>query len=216
MRILFLGPPGAGKGTQAARLAAVQGVPHVSTGDIFRQHVREGTALGLLVRNYLDAGHLVPDELTVRMVGERLSQPDCCNGFILDGFPRTVPQAEALDRVLADMGVTLEMALMLVVGEPNLVMRLSGRRVCRACGATFHIQAKPSRTPGSCDACGGELYQREDDREETVRERLAVYNRQTAPLLAYYRQQNKLVEVDGEAGMEQVARKIDEFVVGLQ
>lgn len=208
MRIILLGPPGAGKGTQAARLAREEGIPHIATGDIFRQAVKDETPLGLEVKRYLQAGQLVPDDVTVGIVRQRLEKPDCQEGFILDGFPRTVSQAEALEQVLTELGVRLDKAVSLTVRTEELVRRLSGRRICGKCGATFHVVANPPREADRCDVCGGDLVQREDDREETVRERLAVYERQTAPLIDYYRRHGLLAEVDGEQPLDAVTQAV--------
>lgn len=208
MRLVFLGPPGAGKGTQAVRLAEAEGIAHVSTGDMFRQAVRDGTPLGLEVKRYLDQGGLVPDAVTVALVRERLERPDCRRGFLLDGFPRTVAQAEALDRMLAELGMPLDCVLELEVPEEELVRRLSGRRVCSGCGANYNIYSHPPAVEGRCDRCGGALVQRSDDSEATVRQRLQVYRAQTSPLTDYYRRQGKLVAVDGHRDPEAVAAAI--------
>ncbi len=215
MRILLIGPPGAGKGTQAARIARFCEVPHISTGDIFRAAVQAGTELGRKAREYLDAGRLVPDEITIEIIRERLKQPDCSRGFLLDGFPRTLPQAEALDRLLADLGTHLDMVLYIRVSPEVLVERLTGRRVCRNCGATYHVLFQPPRLPGVCDRCGGELYQRSDDTAETVRDRLEIYMGQTAPLLEYYRERGLLKEIDGEQEIEAVWAGIQNRLRGL-
>lgn len=215
MRILLIGPPGAGKGTQAARIARFCEVPHISTGDIFRAAVQAGTELGRKAREYLDAGRLVPDEITIEIIRERLKQPDCSRGFLLDGFPRTLPQAEALDRLLADLGTHLDVVLYIRVSPEVLVERLTGRRVCRNCGATYHVLFQPPRLPGVCDRCGGELYQRSDDTAETVRGRLEVYMGQTAPLLEYYRERGLLKEIDGEQEIEAVWAGIQNCLRGL-
>lgn len=209
-RLVLLGAPGAGKGTQAVRLADAEGIAHVATGDMFRGAVREGTPLGREVQRYLDAGRLVPDEVTIALVRERLSRPDCARGFVLDGFPRTVPQAEALDRLLGEMGAPLGCVINLEVAEESLVRRLSGRRVCPACGASYNVYSAPPRSEGRCDRCGGELTQRGDDREETVRRRLEVYRQQTAPLIDFYRHQGKLRSLDGDRPLEEVAAAIRE------
>ncbi|HEY8414917.1 MAG TPA: adenylate kinase, partial [Thermaerobacter sp.] len=186
MRWIFLGPPGAGKGTQAARLAERAGVPQISTGDMLRAAVRAGTPLGLEAKRYMDAGQLVPDDVTIAIVRERLAQDDCRRGFLLDGFPRTVPQAEGLAAALEELGVGLDGVLYFDVPDEVVVERLSGRRVCPECQATYHVRFDPPREAGRCDRCGAALVQRHDDREETVRERLAVYRRQTEPLVDYY------------------------------
>lgn len=208
MRVVFLGPPGAGKGTQAATLCEEEGIVHVSTGDMFRQAVREGTPLGREVARYLEAGQLVPDQVTIALVRERLSRDDCRQGFLLDGFPRTVPQAQALDGMLAELGAPLDCAVNLRVHDEELVRRLFGRRVCRECKKNYNVYLHPPREAGRCDACGGELDQRSDDREETVRERLQVYHAQTAPLVEYYRHQGKLLDVDGGLPLSAVEAEI--------
>lgn len=208
MRIVLLGPPGAGKGTQAVRLAEKAGVPHISTGDMFRQAVREGTPLGREAKAYMDRGALVPDEVTIGIVRERLAKDDAAKGFVFDGFPRTTVQAEALDRILAELERPLEAVVNLVVPDEEIVRRLAGRRVCPQCGATYHVAFNPPAEPGRCDRCGAELVQRHDDREETVRERLGVYHRQTAPLVDYYREAGLLVQVDGTGDVDAVTASV--------
>lgn len=208
MRWIFLGPPGAGKGTQAARLAERAGVPQISTGDMFRAAVRAGTPLGLEAKRYMDAGQLVPDEVTIAIVRERLAQPDCRRGFLLDGFPRTVAQAEGLAAALDELDVALDGVLYFDVPDEVVVERLSGRRVCPDCGATYHLRFDPPRRPGTCDRCGSQLLQRPDDREETVRERLAVYRRQTEPLVDYYRRAGLLRPVAADRPIEEVEAEI--------
>ena len=198
MRVAFLGPPGAGKGTQARDLAHEWGGLHLATGDMLREAVAAGSPLGREAKGYMDKGALVPDDLIIRMMGERLSAADAGRGFILDGFPRTIAQAEALAKLLKDLGQTLDAVVYFDVSEPELLRRLTGRRVCRKCGHSYHVTSNPPKRAGVCDACGGELYQRDDDAEATVRNRLEVYRRQTAPLLDYYRQRNLLVTVSGE------------------
>ncbi|PYO06921.1 MAG: adenylate kinase [Candidatus Rokuibacteriota bacterium] len=197
MRVAFLGPPGAGKGTQARDLAQEWRVLHLATGDMLREAVATGSPLGREAKTYMDQGALVPDDVIIRMMAERLGAA-AGRGFILDGFPRTIAQAEALARLLKDLGQTLDTVVYFDVSEPELLRRLTGRRVCRKCGHTYHLTSNPPKRPGVCDACGGELYQRDDDTEATVRNRLEVYRRQTAPLLDYYRQRNLLVTVSGE------------------
>jgi len=197
VRVAFLGPPGAGKGTQARDLAQEWRVLHLATGDMLREAVATGSPLGREAKTYMDQGALVPDDVIIRMMAERLGAA-AGRGFILDGFPRTIAQAEALARLLKDLGQTLDTVVYFDVSEPELLRRLTGRRVCRKCGHTYHLTSNPPKRPGVCDACGGELYQRDDDTEATVRNRLEVYRRQTAPLLDYYRQRNLLVTVSGE------------------
>ncbi len=197
MRVAFLGPPGAGKGTQARDLAQEWRVLHLATGDMLREAVATGSPLGREAKTYMDQGALVPDDVIIRMMAERLGAA-AGRGFILDGFPRTIAQAEALARLLKDLGQTLDTVVYFDVSEPELLRRLTGRRVCRKCGHTYHLTSNPPKRPGVCDACGGELYQRDDDGEATVRNRLEVYRRQTAPLLDYYRQRNILTTVSGE------------------
>jgi adenylate kinase len=204
MRFVFLGPPGAGKGTQARELASEWSVAHIATGDMLRDAVAGGTPLGREAKRYMERGELVPDDVIVRMIGERLNRSDAARGFILDGFPRTIAQAEALANLLKDLGQTLDGAVYFDVGEPELLRRLTGRRVCRQCGATFHLVSAPPARPGVCDRCGGELYQRDDDGEDTVRNRLAVYARQTAPLLDYYRARSVLSTVNGEGAIDTI------------
>lgn len=214
MNIVFMGLPGAGKGTQAERIVATFGIPHISTGDMFRQAVREGTPLGLKAKEYMDKGLLVPDEVTVGIVRERLSQGDCAKGFLLDGFPRTVPQAEALDATLAEMGRRLDHVIYLDVRKETLLARLTGRRICRQCGATYHVVFNPPRQEGVCDKCGGELYQRDDDKEETVATRLEVNLAQTEPLLAYYEEKGLLRRVNGEQEIDAVFADIARILRG--
>jgi adenylate kinase len=204
VRVAFLGPPGAGKGTQARALAREWGVPQIATGDMLREAVAAKTPLGLEAKRYMDQGALVPDEVVVGATAERLAAPDAARGFILDGFPRTIVQAEALARLLKDAGHALDVVLYFDVSEPELLRRLTGRRVCRACGHTYHLTSSPPKRAGVCDACGGELYQRADDSEATVRNRLEVYRKQTAPLLDYYRQRSLLTTVSGEGSVEAI------------
>jgi len=208
MNIIFLGPPGAGKGTQAKILVEKYGIPQISTGDMLREHVAKGTGLGVKAKEYMEKGQLVPDEIILSMVKERLSQPDAQKGFILDGFPRTVAQAEALDKMLEEMGKKIEFVLALIVPDEELVARLTGRRTCKNCGMMYHIKFKPPKVEGKCDACGGELYQRPDDNEETVRNRLKVYHEQTAPLIEYYRKKGVLFEVDGSKSIEEITQQL--------
>lgn len=203
-RVVLLGAPGAGKGTQAERLAEALELPHVASGDLFREHLDKGTELGEEARQYMERGDLVPDEITIRMVAERLSQSDCADGFILDGFPRTVSQGRALGSVLSEMGMSLDVVPLIQVSEEVALARLGGRWTCKECGAIYHKLFNPPEQEGVCDVCGGELYQREDDKPETHRRRIEVYQERTAPLIDYYREAGLLVEVDGEQSIEGV------------
>ena len=204
MRLVLVGPPGAGKGTQAAFIASHFAVPKISTGDIFRANVSEGTELGLEARKFMDAGDLVPDEVTIAMVADRLSDDDATEGFLLDGFPRTVHQAEVLDGMLADQSVALDLVLELVVDDEEVVRRLSGRRTCRRCGHVWHLDFDPTTRDGLCDRCDGELFQRDDDAEGTIRHRLEVYADQTSPLIGYYGDRGLLRGVDATGPVEDV------------
>ena len=208
MRLAFLGPPGAGKGTQARDLSREWGVPHLATGDMLREALAARTALGLEAKRFMDQGALVPDEVIIGLMRERLAKPDAAKGFIVDGFPRTIAQAEALARLLKDAGQALDAVISFDVSEEELLRRLTGRRVCRQCQTTYHLVSAPPQKPGVCDRCGGELYQREDDRAETVRRRLEVFARQTAPLLDYYRQRNLLTTVAGEGPIDSIRQAI--------
>ena len=201
MRLIFLGPPGAGKGTQSRELAREWGVPQVATGEMLREAVAAGTPLGREAKRIMDSGALVPDDVMIGLIAERLRQPDAAGGFILDGFPRTIAQAEALERLLKDLGHTLDAVLYFEVAEPELVRRLTGRRLCRQCQTAFHLVSAPPRRAGVCDRCDGELYQREDDSEATVRHRLQVYAQQTSPLLDYYRQRGQFAPINGEGAI---------------
>jgi adenylate kinase len=210
VRLVLVGPPGAGKGTQAEFIAAHLAVPKISTGDIFRANVAQGTPLGVEAKRFMDAGQLVPDQVTINMVRDRLAEPDAADGFLLDGFPRTVPQAVALDKLLADLGAGLDLVLELVVDDDEVIRRLSGRRTCRGCGKIWHVEFDPPIRDGVCDRCGGELFQRDDDKPETIAERLRVYARDTAPLVDYYGAQGKLVGIDATGPVEDVTvRAID-------
>jgi adenylate kinase len=207
VRVILLGPPGAGKGTQAGNIAETYGIPHISTGDILRANVREGTALGLEAKRFMDAGDLVPDQVIIGMVGDRLAEPDAAQGFLFDGFPRTVPQAEALEALLQDRGQPLDVVLRLAVDEDEVVSRLTGRRTCTACGAVFHVEHQPPATEGVCDACGGELVQRDDDREDVVRNRLEVYRRSTEPLEEFYWNRGLLRDVEAVGTVDEVGQR---------
>lgn len=214
MRIVLLGAPGAGKGTQGEKLVKKYHIPHISTGDIFRAAIKEGTVLGKQAKEFIDKGELVPDALVVGIVRERLQQPDCSDGFLLDGFPRTVGQAEALDKVLAELGAPLTAVISVDVEMGELLERLTGRRVCRACGATYHIKFNQPQVRNVCDKCGGELHQRADDTVETVKQRLEVYRRQTEPLIAYYREKSQLFSVDGSKEIAEVFAEIVSVLEG--
>lgn len=204
MKIIMLGAPGAGKGTQAKMIADKYGVPHISTGDIFRANIKEGTELGVEAKKYMDQGLLVPDELTVRILLDRVANEDCKNGYVLDGFPRTIPQAEVLDKELAKLGDAIDYAINVEVPDENIVNRMSGRRACLSCGATYHIKHVPPKADGVCDRCGKELILRDDDKEETVKNRLKVYHEQTQPLIEFYNHKNILKSVDGTMDMKLV------------
>ncbi len=208
MYVVMLGAPGAGKGTQADILSQEMNLPHIASGDLFRQALKKRTAVGLLAKSYMDKGELVPDEITIRMILERIDQPNCASGCLFDGFPRTSQQAKALDQALKERGRTIDKAIYIEVPDEELVKRLSGRWLCRNCQTPYHIRNSPPKTPGRCDKCGGELYQRPDDREETVKERLSVFLVQTVPVLDYYKKQGKLVRVNGDLGVQGVAREI--------
>jgi adenylate kinase len=207
MRLVLVGPPGAGKGTQAEFIAERFGIPKISTGDIFRSNVSGGTDLGRLAKKYMDAGDLVPDEVTNAMVRDRLAQPDAVDGFLLDGFPRNVAQAKELDDILHELRAPLSVVLDLDVDFDEVVKRLSGRRTCKRCGHVWHLDFDPPTTPGICDKCDGELYQRDDDKPETVRHRLDVYADQTAPLIGFYRDAGKLVAIDAQGHVEDVTER---------
>lgn len=208
MRMILMGPPGAGKGTQADFLTKELNIPHISTGDMFRKAVKEGTPLGREAKRYMDSGKLVPDAVTVGIVKERLAEADCQNGFLLDGFPRTVPQADALEVTLQELGVKLDRVINITVGRESLLKRLTGRRVCKSCGATYHVLYNPSLEKDKCQLCHGELYQRSDDTEATVANRLDVYEQQTAPLVEYYENKGLLLNIAGDEKVETVTKNI--------
>ncbi len=208
MFVVFLGAPGAGKGTQAMRVAAVLKLAHIATGDLFRQAIQQGTAQGIKAKSFIDSGKLVPDSITVQMVLDRIVAPDCQDGVILDGFPRNVAQAEALDKALADKGKVVDSVLYLKVSEKVLLERLGGRWICRKCQTPYHAVYSPPKVAGKCDKCGGELYQRSDDTPETVKKRLGVFDSETAPLIQYYTKKGTLVEVDGEGAEDAVEARI--------
>ena len=204
MKIIMLGAPGAGKGTQAKKIAEKYQIPHISTGDIFRANIKNGTELGMEAKKYMDQGLLVPDELTVRILLDRVAQDDCKNGYVLDGFPRTIPQAEVLDSELTKLGDHIDYAINVDVPDENIVKRMSGRRACLTCGATYHIEHVPPKKEGICDVCGSELVLRDDDKPETVKNRLNVYHEQTQPLIDFYTEKGVLKTVDGTVPMEEV------------
>ena len=204
MKIIMLGAPGAGKGTQAKMIADQYGIPHISTGDIFRVNIKEQTELGMEAKKYMDKGALVPDELTVKILLDRVAKDDCKLGYVLDGFPRTIPQAEVLDKAVNELNETIDYAINVEVPDENIIKRMSGRRACLACGATYHVEHVPPNKEGICDRCGKELVLRDDDQPETVKKRLEVYHAQTQPLIEYYNKKNILKEVDGTKDMKVV------------
>jgi adenylate kinase len=214
VRLIFLGPPAAGKGTQAKRLAAQYGIPHISTGDMLRAAAKVGTYLGREARRYMDRGALVPDDVMIGIIRERLQQPDCAQGFILDGFPRTTPQAEALSELLKSMHAPLDYVINVEVPVEEVLRRMSGRLTCQDCGAMFSLMLDPPKTPGRCDCCGGPLIHRADDRVETVHERLGIYRQSTKPLMEYYRRRGLLKTIDGTGTIDEIAKRIAEAVVG--
>jgi len=214
--IVLLGPPASGKGTQAARLREALNLPHVASGDLFRENLKNETELGLQAKVYIDRGELVPDDVTIAMVMERLDQPDCLNGALLDGFPRTIAQAEALDQALAALGHKISLVLYITAPDGVLTERVSGRRLCRVCGESYHVRFNPPERHGVCDKDGGELYQRDDDKPETVRKRLKVYWRQTSPLIDYYRRQGALVDINGDQPIDAVEADLRAAVTGVE
>jgi adenylate kinase len=216
VQVIFMGLPGAGKGTQAERIVSEFGIPHISTGDMFRAAMAEATELGLKAKSFMDQGLLVPDEVTIGIVRERFQKPDCEKGFLLDGFPRTLAQAEALDNMLADLGRKIDVVINLQVPREKLLARLTGRRICKSCGATYHVEFNPPATEGKCDKCGGELYQRSDDTEEVVATRLDVNIKQSEPILKYYEEKGLLQTIDGEQPIDQVYEKIASILRGVE
>lgn len=208
MNLILLGAPGSGKGTQADTIAHEFGVRHIASGDLFRQEAAKGTELGKLAKSYMDKGLLVPDEVTIKMILGRLAAPDCKKGFLLDGFPRTLEQAMALEKALAQGGKNIDWAIYINVSTEELLKRLSGRWICRSCQSPYHMQNSPPSKPGRCDKCSGDLYQRDDDKPETAEKRLGVYFKQTAPLIEYYRKAGRLLEINGEQGIQEVGREI--------
>ena len=212
MKIIMLGAPGAGKGTQAKKIAAKYNVPHISTGDIFRANIKNGTELGKKAKTFMDKGLLVPDELVVDLVVDRVNQDDCSNGYVLDGFPRTIPQAEDLKEALAKMGQKMDYAINVEVPDDNIVQRMSGRRACVDCGATYHLMYAPTKVEGICDNCGGSLILRDDDKPETVTKRLGVYHDQTQPLIDFYTEEGVLREVDGTVDINDVFAAIEKIL----
>jgi len=214
MKLIFLGPPGAGKGTQAKMLIERYGIPQISTGDILRAAVKEGTPMGKKAKEYMDAGKLVTDDIVIGIMEDRLKQDDCKKGFILDGFPRTVAQAIALDDMLKNLNMPLDKVLALIVPDEELLTRLTGRRTCKSCNQMYHIVFDPPKKEGVCDKCGGELYQRQDDNEETIKNRLAVYHSQTAPLLDFYSKKGILFEIDGKKNPDEIFKDIVKILEG--
>ena len=208
MKIIMLGAPGAGKGTQAKKIAARYEIPHVSTGDIFRANIKGGTELGMKAKTFMDQGMLVPDEITIGMLMDRIHEADCAKGYVLDGFPRTIPQAESLTKALKDAGEAIDYAVNVDVPDENIVSRMGGRRACVSCGATYHVEFNAPKTEGICDFCGEKLILRDDDKPETVQKRLDVYHEQTQPLIDYYKKAGVLKEVDGTKNMEEVFKDI--------
>lgn len=212
MKLIMLGAPGAGKGTQAKKIAEKYGIPHISTGDIFRANIKNGTELGNKAKSYMEKGLLVPDELTCDLVVDRIAQDDCKNGYVLDGFPRTIPQAEALKAALGKMGTTIDYAINVEVPDENIVKRMGGRRACLACGCTYHVVYNAPKVEDVCDVCGAKLVLRDDDKPETVKKRLDVYHEQTQPLIDFYDKEGVLVEVDGTQNLEDVFQAITKIL----
>ncbi|NLD27038.1 MAG: adenylate kinase [Acholeplasmataceae bacterium] len=215
MRLLIMGPPGAGKGSQAELIKTYYQLPHISTGDMFREAISKKTPTGMLAKSYMDKGELVPDEVTIALVRGRLQEDDCQRGFLLDGFPRTIAQADMLGEILKEYQIKIDLVINLVVNDELLIKRISGRRICKSCGASYHQISKKPKVEGKCDHCGGELYQRPDDNEEVVRNRISVYNRQTQPLLEYYQSRNLLKNIDGARTIEETFRDIKTLLGGI-
>lgn len=214
MNIILMGPPGAGKGTQAKKIIADFNIPHISTGDMFRAAIKAGTPLGVLAASYINQGFLVPDEVTIGLVKERLAEPDCANGYLLDGFPRTIPQAEALEVLTKEINRPITMVIDISADKDALIRRISGRRVCKSCAAPYHVEFSPSKVDNVCDACGGELMQRKDDTVEVLNERLDAYETQTKPLIAFYKERHLLKSVDGLQDIEDVFQDISHLLKG--
>lgn len=212
MHLIFLGPPGAGKGTQSDLIIQKYNIPHISTGDMFRAAIKEGTEAGLLAKSYMEKGLLCPDDVTIKIVKERLSQPDCSKGYLLDGFPRTLAQAEALKEITKELNHPIQKVLNLVVDEDVIVDRIVGRRICKECGQTYHIHNNPSKVEGKCDKCGGELYIRKDDNEDAIKTRLEAYNNQTSPLIDFYTKEGVLVSFNALQDIRDVFKDIDEVL----
>lgn len=212
MNMIFLGLPGAGKGTQAKKICSKYNIPHIATGDIFRNAIKNETPLGREAKSYIDKGELVPDEVTIGIVRNRLKENDCADGFILDGFPRTIKQAEALDKIMNELNKDLDLAIYIKVAEKELIKRLSGRRVCEDCGVTYHVEFNPPEKRGICDKCGGKLIQRSDDKEETVKNRIEVNKKKTVKLMDYYQNKNLLKTVESSGGIENVFKKIVKII----
>jgi len=212
MNLILFGPPGAGKGTQAKKLAETYSIPHISTGDILRDNVQKGTELGLEAKKYMDSGELVPDDVLIGLIKVRLSEPDANHGYLLDGYPRTKPQADALTDILEKISKPIDYVLNIDVQDEELVRRLSNRRICNNCGASYHLEFNPPKTNANCDSCEGKLYQRDDDKEEVILQRLSVYKKQTQPLIKYYDDQNILVTIDGKGQVEDIFNKITDIL----
>lgn len=213
MQVILLGAPGSGKGTQAGLAAEQLGISHVASGDLFRAAVNRGDELGNKVKSYMEKGLLVPDDITIKMIMQRISEPDCANGFMLDGFPRTLEQAKALDTAMAERQAVIDRVVYINVSTDELVRRLGGRFICRECQTPYHMVSSPPKTPGKCDKCGGELYQRPDDTPDTVKKRIDVYLSDTAPLIDYYRASNKLVEVSGEGDIDNISKSLIQAII---